>query len=149
MLLLNKSISSHTFPSIWKCAKVIALFKSGDKELATNYRPISLLPTLSKLLERAVRIQFYDYLARNKLLNEKQYGFCPKCSTTSLSNFADEILAKMENGQLCSAVFLNLSKAFDTVNHCILLNKLLAVGVCNEDLTCFESYLNSRTLRTV
>ena len=64
-LLLNRSTSSRTFPSIWKCAKVIALFKSGDKESATNYRPISLLPTLSKLLERAVHTQLYEYLARN------------------------------------------------------------------------------------
>ena len=148
-LLLNRSTSSHTFPSIWKCAKVIALFKSGDKESATNYRPISLLPTLSKLLERAVHTQLYEYFARNRILNEKQFGFCPKFSTTtSLTNFADEILAKMENGQLCGAVFLDLSKAIDTVNHSILLTKLLAVGVCHEDLTWFESYLSSRTLRT-
>ena len=147
-LLLNRSTSSHTFPSIWKCAKVIALFKSGDKESATNYRPISLLPTLSKL-ERTVHTQLYEYLARNKILNDKQFGFRPKCSTTtSLTNFADEILAKMENGQLCGAVFLDLFKAFDTVNQSILLTKLLAVGVCHEDLTWFESYLSSRTLRT-
>ena len=146
-LLLNRSTSSHTFPSIWKCAKVIALFKAGDKERATNYRPISLLPTLSKLLERAVHIQFYEYLAKNKLLNEKQYGFRPKCSTTtSLSKVADEILAKMENGQLCGAVLLDLSKAFDTVNHSILIT--LALGVCNEDLAWIKSYLNSQTLRT-
>ena len=148
-LLLNRSTSSHTFPSIWKCAKVIALFKSGDKESAANYRPISLLPTLSKLLERAVHTQIYEYLARNTILNEKQFGLQPKCSTTtSLTNFADAILAKMENWQLCGAVFLNLSKAFDTVNHSILLTKLLAVGVCHEDLTWFESYLSSRMLRT-
>ena len=145
-LQLNRPISSHTFPSTWKCAKVIALFKSGDKESATNYRPISLLPTLNKLLERAVYTQLYEYLARNKILNEKQFGFRPKCSTTtSLTNFADEILAKMENGQLCGAVFLDLSKAF---NHSILLTKLSAVGVCHEDLTWFESYLSSWTLRT-
>ena len=80
-LLLNRSTSSHTFPSILKCAKVIALFKSGDKESATNYRPISFLPTLSKLLERAFHIQLYESLARNKLLDKKQYGFFPKCST--------------------------------------------------------------------
>ena len=147
--LLNLSIQSHTFPSIWKCARVVVLFKSGDVNKATNYRPISILPTLSKLLERAVHLQFYEYLNENKLLTEKQFGFRSKRSTnTALSSLADDILGTMENDNICGAVFLDLSKAFDTVNHRILLNKLGSIGVCSQDLSWFQSYLNFRYLRT-
>lgn len=147
--LLNLSIKLHTFPSIWKCAKVIPLFKSGDRNNATNYRPISILPTLSKLLEKAVHLQFYQYLKENDLLIGEQHGFRPQHSTTSaLSIFADDILWNMDKGKICGAVFLDLSKAFDTINHTILLNKLSDIGVCNGDLAWFNSFLSSRFLRT-
>ena len=103
------------FPEIWKCSKVTALFKSGYQTNASNYRPISILPTLSKILERAVDFQLYVYPNTNHLLTDRQFGFRPKHSTvTALTSFADDVLRKMVHGNLCGAVSLDLSKAFDT-----------------------------------
>lgn len=147
--LLNLSIRSGKFPAIWKCSKVAALFKSGERTNATNYRPISILPTLSKILEKVVHFQFYQYLKLHNVLSNKQFGFRPKLSTTSaLSSFSDEVLLNMEQGNLCGVVFLDLTKAFDTVNHCILLSKLSAVGVSPSSLKWFESYLSHRKQQT-
>ena len=122
--LLNLSTTTCCFPEVWKCSKVTALFKSGDRTNTTNYRPISILPTLSKILERAVHSQLYEYLDANQILTDKQFGFCPKHSTiTALSSFADKVLVNMERGKLCDTVFL------DTVDHRILISKLKTLGV--------------------
>ena len=147
--LLNLSIRTGNFPEIWKCSKVAALFKTGDRRDASNYRPISILPTMSKILEKVVHSQFYDILNSNNLLSSKQFGFRPKLSTTSaLTSFADEVLLHMESGELCGAVFLDLTKAFDTVDHTILLSKLSAINVSPSTLQWFKSYLNHRKQRT-
>ena len=120
--LFNLSLQSSVFPSIWKSAKVSALFKGGDVSAPGNYRPISALPTISKILERAVHIQLYDYLESNKLLTSKQFGFCPRLSTTiAASHFSDPILYNMDNGLVTGAVYLYLAKAFDAVDHSLLL----------------------------
>ena len=147
--LLNLSIRTGNFPEIWKCSKVAALFKTGDRTNASNYRPISILPTMSKILEKVVHFQFYDFLNSNNLISSKQFGFRPKLSTTSaLTSFADEVLLHMESGELCGAVFLDLTKAFDTVDHKILLSKLSAIGVSPSTLQWFKSYLSHRKQRT-
>ena len=147
--LLNLSIQSGKFPEIWKCSKVSALFKSGNRTNPSNYRPISILPTLSKILEKAMRSQLYEYLNSNNLLSDKQFGFRPKRSTvTALSSFTDEVLHNMEKGRFCGAVFLDLTKAFDTVDHDILLTKLSILGICPSTLQWFRSYLGNRKQRT-
>ena len=133
--LLNLSIRTGKFPETWKCSKVTALFKSGDRTNPSNYRPISILPTLSKILEKIVHSQFQEFLNSHNLLSNKQFGFRSKRSTTAaLSSFSDEVLKNMEQGNLCGAVFLDLTKAFDTVDHHILLSKLSAIGVSPSSL---------------
>ena len=81
--LLNLSIRTGKFPKLWKCSKITALFKSGDRTTASNYRPISILPTLSEILEKAVHSQLYQYLVTNNLLTRKQFGFRKGLSTVS------------------------------------------------------------------
>ena len=126
--LLNLLLKTCIFPKIWKCTKVAALFKCGDRNNVSNYRPISVLPTLSKLLEKAVHAQLYQHLVDNNLLTKKQHGFRPRQPTSSaLINFSNEILSNMDKGNLCGAVFLDLAKAFDTVDIHILMKKLQCV----------------------
>ena len=133
--LLNLPIKTGKFPKLWKCSEITALFKSGDRTNASNYRPISILPTLSKILEKAVHTQLYQFLVANKLLSGKQFGFRKGLSTISaLTSFADKVHLNMEQGRLCAAVFLDLTKSFDTVNHQILLSKLSAYGLSGNSL---------------
>ena len=128
--LFNRSLQTETFPSIWKKARVVPLHKKGDKQDPSNYRPISILPTLSKILERAVHTQFYGCLTENNLVSTKQFGFRPKSSTATASGqFIDQLLLGMDNGTITGVVFLDLTKAFDTVNHSILSRKLSNFGV--------------------
>ena len=148
--LFNLSIRSDKFPELWKCAKVSAIFKSDDRTNPSNYRPISVLPALSKILEKIVHMQLYEYVNTNHLLTNKQSGFRKSHSTsTALARFTDEVLVNMNKGQLYGAVFIDLSKAFDTVDHRILLSKLSHFGVLPCDLQWFESYLSYRTQRVL
>ncbi len=105
--LFNRSVDSSIFPLSWKFGKITALFKSGNCSDPHNYRPITVLPTVSKILERAVHCQLYNYLTVNKILTSKQFGFRPKLSTSiALAHFTDNILEKMDNGYLTGALFL-------------------------------------------
>jgi len=147
--LLNLSIRTGQFPKLWKCTKITALFKSGDRTNVSNYRPISILPTLCKILERAVHLQLYQHLITNNFLSNKQFGFRKGFSTTTvLTSFADEVLLNMmEQGKLCGAVFIDLTKAFDTVDHQIMLCKLSETGLSETALHWFRSYLTGRQQR--
>ena len=95
--------------------------------------PITVLPTLSKILEKAVHNQLYYFLDENKIITSKQFGFRPKLSTnTALTHFTDNVLMNMDSGRLTRAVFLDLSKAFDTVDHNLVRHKLKSVGFSDE-----------------
>ena len=103
------------------------------------------LPTLSNILERAVHLQLYQYLITNNLLSNKQFGFRKGFSTTTaLTSFADEVLLNMEQGKLCGAMFIDLTKAFDTVDHQIMLCKLSKIGLSETALHWFRSHLTGR-----
>ena len=127
-----------------------ALFKQGDKTDKDNYRPISILPTISKVIEKAVHSQLYGYLDSNNLLAVNQFGFTRARSTAlALTQFTDEVLSNIGKGLVNGVVFIDLKKAFDTVDHVILLGKLTSPGLSNNNLGCFHSYLSSRYQKTM
>ena len=141
--LINKSFTDGVFPGVWKCAKVTALFKDGDKSLKENYRTISILPTISKIIERSAHIQLGPFLEENRLSSQSQFGFRLKRSTsTALIAFTDQVLESMDKGCVTGTVFLDLRKAFDTVDHLLLINKLKSLGVAGKSLEWLRSYLS-------
>ena len=144
--LFNRSLTLASFPSSWKIGRITALYKQGDRTDVNNYRPITILPVISKLLERAVYDQLYEYLLTNKILAKEQFGFRAKRSTdAALIHITDKILASMDAGKVTGAAFLDVSKAFDTVNHELLLQKLLTSGMSdNSDLV---SILPSKSIK--
>ncbi len=128
--ITNASLKQAKVPTEWKSARVIPLFKKGKKDDIDNYRPISILPMVSKVLERVVHIQLVKYIRDHKILSPYQCGFGKGHSTEFVAlSFADTIRRNIDLGQLTGAVFVDLRKAFDTVDHLTLLNKLSAVGI--------------------
>ena len=124
MYIVNKSIFTGKFPSVWKKAKVKPLFKTVNKEDVNNYRPISILPTLSKLIEKWVERLFSQYLNDIYLLHKSQSGFRTKHSTESaLIRMIDSWLKAINEGNMVGCVFVDFRKAFDLVDHKILLEK--------------------------
>ena len=143
--IFNMSLSKGIFPDKLKTAKVVPIFKMGRKDLCDNYRPISLLSTLSKILEKIVLIQLTNHLEINKLIYKHQYGFQNNKSTEhSLLHLSNFINTALNENKYCIGVFLDLKKAFDVCSHKILLNKLKKLGIKNTALKWFESYLKNR-----
>ena len=144
--IINLSIKTSTVPTIWKVAKITPTFKSGNSSLPENYRPISVLPVLSKILEKAMHNELINYLEQENLLNDCQYGFRSKRSTKLASTlFCDNIRREMDGGKLVGAIYIDLSKAFDTIGHALLLKKLQSYGVHGNELTWFTDYLFNRS----
>ena len=143
--LINLSLQTSTIPQEWKTARVTPLHKSGDTTNTDNYRPISVLPILSKVLERAVHSQIMEYLESHGLLSKNQFGYRKKRSTELATTlFLDNIRRKIDKGKLVGALFIDLSKAFDNIGHSVLLSKLPAYGIKSKELEWFENYLFDR-----
>ena len=148
--LINRCLRQSVFPSAEKWAKVTPVYKSGERSLMDNYRPISVLPVLSKVFERVVYQQLYSYLEEYELLSQRQFGFRNKSSTQHAVNlFSNCIRQGMDRGLLTGAVFVDLRKAYDTVDHSRVLSKLPLYGINVSiypymELKWFESYLFDR-----
>ena len=144
-VVINQSFFTGIFPVRLKMAKVIPIFKKDDDTVFTNYRPISLLPVISKLFEKIAYTQFYTYLTTNRLLNTSQHGFRTLHSTESAAyEFIDVVNSFLDSGLIPVSVHLDLSKAFDTLDHSILLKKLQFYGVAASSLQWFRTYLGQR-----
>jgi len=148
--LINKSISSSTFPDCWKAAIVTPVLKSHKNFSLSNFRPISVLPIFSKVLERVVSDQIVDHFHKYNLFSQKQSGFRHGYSTQDvLLHVVNSCYKAIDRGQYAGAVFLDLAKAFDCVNHAILLKKLTAYGICGGVHSWLKSFLCGRTQRVV
>lgn len=144
--IFNQSIATNQFPTCFKIAKVLPIHKSGSKVKKENYRPISILPIISLILERHVSIHLRNFLENNNLLYNRQSGFRPKHSCqTALAQLIDDWLLALDKNEYVGSVFLDLSKAFDLVDHTILLKKLRAYRFSERSLLWFSSYLNNRS----
>ena len=143
--LINASFTCGIFPRSWKLAVVSPILKDGNHEEPNNNRPISLLPILSKVCERVALNQITPYLMSNERLSTRQSGNKKSHSTeTSLIRTTDAILNAIDEKKTTAVVLLDMSKAFDTINHGILLNKLLDIGISPSCVAWFTSYLSDR-----
>ena len=144
-VIINQSITTGTFPEKLKTAKVLPLFKKGDKNKLENYRPISLLPTISKIFEKVLFKQIYNYFDDEKILFQGQYGFRKGHSTELAAiELTDRITQVLDKGGIPFNIYLDLAKAFDTIDHDILLFKLKHYGFNDISLSLIRSYLNNR-----
>ena len=142
--MINHVFYTGIFPERLKLAKVIPVFKKGDSKSINNYRPISLLPVISKVLEQIIVNQLSQYFEENKLFHDNQYGFRTGLSTEYATiELTDRILSNMDRNEIPFSIFLDLSKAFDTLYHTILLKQLKHYGIDGKALHLCESYLTN------
>lgn len=143
--MCNLSLATGVFPAVFKDALVTPIHKAGSRDTVSNYRPISLLSTISKILEKVVNGRLTSYLEKNNLLASNQFGFrTGKSTEDAVATLSKLITEKLDRGQKCLGIFLDLQKAFDTVSIPLLLKKLENMGVRGTPLDWFTDYLMNR-----
>jgi hypothetical protein len=146
--ICNKSILSGTFPTRLKYAIVKPLLKKGDKENVANYRPISLLTSFSKAIEKIIYVRFFKHIENNNILPVQHFSFRTSSSTENASyKLNDDILNVLNNRMMVEGIFCNLQKAFECVNHNILLTKSEFYGITGITYKLIKSYLQGRSQR--
>ena len=148
LYMYNQCLRLNVFPDSWKIANIVPLQKPGNPADVNNLRPISLLPLPGKLLEKIVHSQMSTFLENNDLLISEQGGFRKGKSTIhTIAQFTDDILLQLNDNNFTIAAFIDFKKAFDTVDHSILLRKLQHYGLGNDTLIWIKSYLSQRKQR--
>ena len=143
--IVNHMFETGIFPDTLKKAKVVPVFKKGDPQKVDNYRPVSLLPSVSKVFERLIYSRLMDFITKTKQLVDYQYGFVPNKSTElAVYRTLEFIVDKIDKNQTVSGLYFDLSKAFDTINHQILLERLEHFGVRGICASLLKSYLTGR-----
>ena len=143
--MINLTFETGTFPDLCKVAKVVPVFKSGNENTCENYRPISLLPIYSKIYEKVMYSRIYRFLTKKNLIYNKQFGFRSNYSTNhAIISLTEEIKSYLDTGHMVCGIFLDLKKAFDTINHGILLKKLYVYGFRGISNKLLQSYLENR-----
>ena len=144
-ILINQILNTGIFPDKMKIAKVIPIFKNEDQTSFCKYRPISLLPVISKVIEKVIYNQMYSFFTKHQLFNDNQYGFRSGHSTEhAILEVIDRTIPALDSNETPINIFLDLSKAFDTLDHSILLGKLQFYGMDADALKLMESYLKNR-----
>jgi hypothetical protein len=143
--ICNLSFSTGKFPNQLKIAMICPIYKKGAKNDIVNYRPISILPTFSKIIEKLVNNRLVNFTVQRNILNNHQFGFRAGFSTSmALLEFCDKISESVDRKLFVIGIFIDLQKAFDTVNHKILLEKLSFYGVRGLALEWFKDYISNR-----
>lgn len=143
--VINASFKDGVFPSSLKIAKVIPVFKKDDPQSINNYRPISILPVFSKVFESLFLIQLTNFFEKHNLLSENQFGFrAGKSTTDAVASLVDAIVGSVEDREYALGIFLDLSKAFDCVDHNFLLQTIESYGIRGVPHLWLSSYLTDR-----
>ena len=138
-------MAAGVFPDELKIGKIIPLYKSGNKSVMSNYRPISILPTISKIFEKLLHKRIYEFFEKNNVIHDYQFGFRKEHSTIhAIQTAISSVITSLNSSYQTMGIFIDFSKAFDTIKHSVLLDKLRHYGIRGTALKLITDYLTNR-----